>query len=105
VRVVSQNQIPIHLNRMPQINFTRALKRFYPDLRQLEIEAESVSEVIQHLDDHHPGLKDYLLDEQGRLRQHVNIFIGDRLIRDKEKLTDQVTENDEIFIMQALSGG
>ena len=90
---------------MPKINFTQALKRFYPDLKRLEINATDVSEVVQNLEKHYPGLRDYLVDEQGRLRQHVNIFIGDKLIRDKEKLTDPVTSNDEVFIMQALSGG
>jgi len=90
---------------MPKINFTYALKRFYPDLERLDITAKNVSEVIQNLDQRYPGLKDYLVDEQGRLRQHVNIFIGDRLIRDKEHLSDPVTEKDEVFIMQALSGG
>ncbi len=90
---------------MPRINFTYALKRFYPDLEKLEIPAGNISEVIQKLNQRYPGLKDYLLDEQGRLRQHVNIFIGDKLIQDKEKLTDTVSEKDEVFIMQALSGG
>lgn len=90
---------------MPLINFTYALKRFYPDLEKLEIAAGNISEVIQNLNQRYPGLKDYLLDEQGRLRQHVNIFIGDKLIQDKEKLTDVVSEKDEVFIMQALSGG
>ncbi|TDI71795.1 MAG: molybdenum cofactor biosynthesis protein MoaD [Bacteroidetes bacterium] len=90
---------------MPRINFTQALKRFYPDLEEVDISAENVAEVIQNLNQRYPGLKDYLLDEQGRLRQHVNIFIGNKLIKDKEKLSDKVSEKDEVFIMQALSGG
>ena len=90
---------------MAKVNFTYALKRFYPDLRSMEITAENVAEVLTNLNHHYPGLKDYLVDEQGRLRQHVNIFIGDRLIKDKEALSDQVTDQDEVFIMQALSGG
>lgn len=90
---------------MPKVNFTYALKRFYPDLESVEIVAENVSEVVQHLNQRYPGLRDYLVDEQGRLRQHVNIFVGDKLIKDKEKLSDRVSEEDEVFIMQALSGG
>lgn len=90
---------------MPKVNFTYALKRFYPDLESVEIVAENVSEVVQHLNQRYPGLRDYLVDEQGRLRQHVNIFVGDKLIKDKEKLSDRVSEADEVFIMQALSGG
>ena len=90
---------------MPTVNFTYALKRFYPDLASMEVEAENIADVLDHLNQRYPGLKDYLVDEQGRLRQHVNIFIGDKLIRDKTKLTDTVSERDEVFIMQALSGG
>lgn len=90
---------------MPTVNFTYALKRFYPDLASMEIEAQNVADVLENLNQHYPGLKDYLVDEQGRLRQHVNIFIGDKLIKDKLKLTDPVAEGDEVFIMQALSGG
>ena len=90
---------------MPRVNFTYALKRFYPDLESFEISASTVYEVVQGLDQKYPGLKDYLIDEQGRLRQHVNIFIGDKLIRDKQGLSDTISDNDEVFIMQALSGG
>lgn len=90
---------------MPKVSFTRALKRFYPDLESLEMEASTVAEVLEHLNHRYPGLKDYLVDEQGQLRQHVNIFIGDKLIRDKLKLLDKVEQGDEVYIMQALSGG
>ena len=90
---------------MPRVNFTYALKRFYPDLEPFEIQADTVSEVVNGLESLYPGLKDYLVDEQGRLRKHVNIFIGDKLIKDKIKLSDTLSENDEVFIMQALSGG
>ena len=90
---------------MPQVKFTQALKRFYPNLDTLEINASTVAEIVAALDHYFPGLKDYVVDEQGKLRQHVNIFIGNHLIHDKIKLSDQVTDEDEIYIMQALSGG
>lgn len=90
---------------MPQVNFTYALKRFYPSLEPQHISANSVAEVVTKLNKDYPGLKDYLVDEQGRLRKHVNIFIGNKLIRDKQALSDPVGDNDEVFIMQALSGG
>ena len=90
---------------MPRVNFTYALKRFYPNLEPFDMEASNVMEVVDGLELNYPGLKDYLVDEQGRLRQHVNIFIGDKLIKDKIKLSDTLSENDEVFIMQALSGG
>ncbi len=90
---------------MPKVNFTSALRRFYPDLKPFEIEAKTVSDILKHLNQNYPGLTDYLVDEQGRLRQHVNIFIGDKLIKDKIGLQDVLSKDDEVYIMQALSGG
>lgn len=90
---------------MPKVAFTPALKRFFPELKKTEIHAKSVAEIVQQLDDIYPGLQDYIVDEHGRLRQHVNIFVADSLIEDKETLKDKVNPNDEVYIMQALSGG
>ncbi len=90
---------------MPNVKFTRALKRFYPDLEPIKIVGNTVADIVNQLDVCHPGLKDYIVDERGQLRQHVNIFIQNSLIKDREKLADKVTISDEIYIMQALSGG
>ena len=53
----------------------------------------------------HPQVRRYLLDDQGALRKHVAIFLNQELIRDREELSDAVAEGDEIFVVQALSGG
>ena len=50
-------------------------------------------------------LRSYVLDEQGRLRKHVNIYVDGALIADRVTLTDPVGPNAEIYVMQALSGG
>jgi molybdopterin converting factor small subunit len=90
---------------MAQIRFTSALKRFYPDLKPLELEVNSISEVIHSIEEKYPGLTDYLIDEQGALRKHVNIYIGEDLIEDRTTLKDTVKPSDEVLIFQALSGG
>lgn len=53
----------------------------------------------------YPGIQSYILDEQGMLRKHVNIFIDGRMITDRNALSDAFTKDSEIYIMQALSGG
>lgn len=90
---------------MPTIKFTANLKRFYPELSEIELESLDLNEILNQLENRFKGLKDYVVDEQGQLRKHVNIFIGDELIKDRIKLSDTVKPNDEIYIMQALSGG
>ena len=90
---------------MPIINFTSALKRFYPDLHPLRIEGKTVAEILARLNDSYPGMTDYLVDEHGALRHHINIFIGDKMIADRDNLMDEITGEEEILIFQALSGG
>ncbi len=90
---------------MPIIKFTQALKRFYPTLEPTNINATTLAEVLQILNDKHEGLRDYIVDDQGQLRKHVNIFIDGTLIKDRINLSDTFKPESEIFIMQALSGG
>jgi len=90
---------------MAQVKFTPNLKRFFPDLCDCPIEAATVAEVVQAADARWRGLGDYIVDEHGALRQHVNIFIGDERIRDPQALSDSVATDSKITIMQALSGG
>ena len=47
----------------------------------------------------------YIVDERGALRRHVNIFVGDELIYDRDTLSDPVNSDSRVFIFQALSGG
>ena len=64
-----------------------------------------MAEVVRELGRVAPGIAFYICDERGRLRQHVNIFVGDERIADREKLSDRVGPDSRIFVMQALSGG
>lgn len=50
-------------------------------------------------------LKAYVLDEQGRVRKHVNIFVDGAMIKDRIRLSDPITPSSEIYVLQALSGG
>ena len=90
---------------MPRVQFTSALKRFEPNLKVIEVSGSTVKDVIKEVDKEFPGLSDYLVEESGSLREHVNIFVGENLIHDKVGLSDNVQPDDEVFIMQALSGG
>ncbi len=93
---------------MPRVQFTRHLHRYFPALAEadeLEIDGESVAEVVAALDRRYPGLAGYLLDDHGALRKHVNIFVGNDLVRDRERLADPLRPESEVYIFQALSGG
>lgn len=90
---------------MPTVKFTYALKRFFPGLKDTPAKGNTLASILQEMDANYPGVRSYLLDEQGSLRHHVNIFIGGTMIKDRTALSDSFPENSEIYIMQALSGG
>lgn len=90
---------------MAHVRFTSALNRFFPNLKDEQFEAASVADLIRAVDQKHPGLADYLVDERGALRKHVNVFIGDRLVTDREALKDEIDDDSRVCIFQALSGG
>jgi hypothetical protein len=47
----------------------------------------------------------YVLDDQGRIRHHMVIFIDGEQARDRDTLSDSVQPNAVIDVIQALSGG
>lgn len=90
---------------MARIHFTRHLQRFFPELDTLSVEGKTVSELVTAVDREFPGLAAYLIDESGALRKHVNIFVDQEMIRDRRSLKDPVQPDDEVHVIQALSGG
>ncbi len=53
----------------------------------------------------HPGVRDRVLTEQGEVRPHINIFVGEESIRFTEGFATQLSEECEISILPAVSGG
>jgi molybdopterin synthase sulfur carrier subunit len=90
---------------MPHVTFTRHLLRFFPTLTEGEVPGTTVREVIDELEKRYPGFAAYIVDETGQLRRHVNLFVRDEPICDRETLADKVSPDDRVFILQSLSGG
>lgn len=91
---------------MAKVKFTRHLVRYFPTLDDIvEAQGNTVAEVIADLDKQYPGLADYIIDERGSLRKHVNIFLDKDLVQDRQTLQDSVAQDEQVYIFQALSGG
>lgn len=89
---------------MPAVHFTPNLRRHLA-VESARVEGQTVSEALTRVFRDNPGLRSYVLDDQGRLRTHVVIYVDGRPVRDRNALADAVGENAEIHVMQALSGG
>lgn len=53
----------------------------------------------------YPGVRDRITTEQGQVREHINIFLGDEDVRYTGGLMSPVSEESRISIVPAISGG
>ncbi len=90
---------------MTSIRIAAHISHFTGAPLECEANGTTVAELINDLDTRFTGLASYLIHENGVLRQHVNVFIDNKMISDRDKLLDNVSKAKEVVIMQALSGG
>jgi molybdopterin synthase sulfur carrier subunit len=73
---------------------------------RLEVgERVTVDELFERLAVEHPDLERRVRDERGRVRTHVNLFVGRDNIRDLDGLVTELAEGAELTILPAVSGG
>ena len=89
---------------MATVSFTPNLEKHLA-VPQLAVAGDTIGEVLAGCCAQNPALRGYILDDQGRVRKHVAVFIDGHIINDKTNLTDAVGPDSSVFVMQALSGG
>jgi molybdopterin converting factor small subunit len=89
---------------MARIVFTPNIQR-HLQCPPVEVSGSTVAEALDALFVINPRARDYILDNQGAVRQHMVIFVNGAGIHDRTGLSDRLAENTEIYIAQALSGG
>ena len=85
-----------------QVRIPTPLRSYTGEQKEVSAEGETLGEVLLDLDRQFPGLRFRVVDEQGALRKHVNVWLDGERCRDLSTRLDGV---DEVVIMQALSGG
>lgn len=89
---------------MSRVSFTENLKRHAP-CPPVDVAGATVREALEAAFAENRALRPYVLDDQGRLRKHVTVFVNNAMIADRAGLSDPVGARDEVFVFQALSGG
>lgn len=84
-----------------------ALREFTGGQSRVQIEPSfpTLGDALVALWTVYPGLRDRIATEQGEVRQHINIFIGDENVRYTGGLASRVSAGSEISIVPAVSGG
>ena len=81
------------------------LRKFTNNTAKVNVEASNINEVVSSITTEFPELKKHLLDENGRIRTFVNVFVGDDDIRDLKQEETKVNASTIISIVPAIAGG
>ncbi len=82
-----------------------ALRQFAGGQTELTYSGQSVGEVLTRLTEDHPTLGKHLFSDPGKLRNFVNVYVGDEDIRHTSGLDTPVKDGDTISIVPAIAGG
>jgi molybdopterin synthase sulfur carrier subunit len=83
-----------------RVAFTPNLRRHLP-CPTVEADGATVADALDAVFSRHPRLRSYVLDDQSRLRRHVVVYLNNQ----KTELAAALRSGDELYVMQALSGG
>jgi len=72
---------------------------------EVEVDGATVGDVVEALEGAHPGFKDRLLDDEGKLRRFVNVFVADDDVRFLEGMDTKVPDGETVSIVPAVAGG
>ncbi len=81
------------------------LRRMTNGQDKVELEAATLSRMIDALETAYPGVKERLIDENGELRYFVNIYLNGEDVRFLQGLETSAATGDEISIVPAVAGG
>ena len=87
---------------MADVHLPPTLPSLYADLpRRLEIDAATVDEAIDRLDERWPGLRDRLCEPGPALRSHINVYVD----RERAALDTALEPRSRVDVIAAISGG
>ena len=89
---------------MVRLEFAPSLQRHVP-CPPVRAQATCLREAMSEAWKIAPALRPYVLDEQGRVRRHVAVFINGQMLHDRSDLACPLAATDSVYIAQALSGG
>ena len=72
---------------------------------QILAEGKTIEELLQYLEDHYGGMRERLLDERGRIRPFVSLYINQEDIRFRGGLKATLRDGDQLSIVPAVAGG
>ncbi|HLD82351.1 MAG TPA: MoaD/ThiS family protein [Candidatus Omnitrophota bacterium] len=88
-----------------KVRIPAPLQKITQNKQEVESEAANIKELILNLDRQFPGIKERLLDENGKIRRFINFYVNDEDIRFLKQDETALTDGAEVSIIPAIAGG
>ncbi len=90
---------------MPTVRFPAVMKYYVNNQTEFSISASTAGELIDKIVEEYPTVRFHLVDSEGKLRKHFNIFVNGTHIRDLNGLETPLREQDKVILMASAAGG
>lgn len=90
---------------MPTVRFPAVMKYYVDNQTEFFVPAATVKEVLDQVIEQYPSIKFHLVDANGNLRKHFNVFINGIHIRDLNGMDTPLKEEDKVMLMASAAGG
>ena len=89
---------------MPRVRLLlpRSLRLYWDAAASADVEGATLAEALGALD---AGVRARILDDQGRVRPHVLLFVNGQRVRDEDAARVALAEGDVVRVLPAVSGG
>ncbi len=81
------------------------LRRLTNGQDKVDVDGDSLGGVIDAMNEQYPGLRDRICDDQGQLRNFVNVYVNGEDVRFLQGLDTPTTAGDEVSVVPAVAGG
>ena len=81
------------------------LRTYTGDESQVTADGGTLAEVVESLESSYPGIKARIVDEDGKLRRFVNVYVAEEDVRFADGLATATPANTQISIIPAVAGG
>jgi molybdopterin synthase sulfur carrier subunit len=90
---------------MPLVRFPAVMKYYVNNQSEFFVSASTVNELIGKVIEQYPSIKFHLVDGEGNLRRHFNIFVNGTHVRELNGMDTRLKEDDKVILMASAAGG
>jgi molybdopterin synthase sulfur carrier subunit len=88
-----------------KVRIPTILRTYTGGASEVTAEGETLAEVLDSLENEHPGIRARVLDDAGKLRRFVNVYVGEEDVRFASGLETPTPEGTQVSVIPAVAGG